>query len=430
MGYVGGRSMSEVTAMKLDKIESLLRGMELKDLYVVEVFLAEVIAKLRAAQIGDDLDEQSATNMRQEKRFNANLMGTLKRITDLRPGERREWCINIQDVSRSGMCFKVDTNFIPSRLVEITFSQPGGKIKQCFMEVVRMKKQVDTHGSWLEVGCRSVDNDKVTRLRLQEDRISRLRAKLYNKTGILILVIGPDNEDTQKITSLLKSEDYQVKQMNSLDEAMKNADRLQAQLVIFCEGSVLARNEKLLQEAVGGNNRLARLAILQDNRDSFKLFQAGIDECLMAKQVDEFLYRSLERALVGHITRRSLAGHSGNAKAIVVSQYNTWINMLKFYLSEYGFRSEIKRDYVDLDALNYSSSDLVFMDYHSDNVDVFEQVCLKSGLPVIALCDDVGSGHQAMVQGGHNYLCMPPDKEDVRMILESSVAEKKTVDAS
>ncbi|MBN2212519.1 MAG: PilZ domain-containing protein [Sedimentisphaerales bacterium] len=401
--------------------------MDLKDLYVVEVVVAEMISKLRAAQLSDDMDEETASNMRQEKRFNANLMGTLKRITDLRPGERKEWCINIQDISRSGMCFKVDTNFIPSRLVEITFSQPGGKIKQCFMEVVRMKKQVDSHGAWLEVGCRSVDNDKVTRLRLQEDRIARLRAKLYNKTGILILVIGPDSEDTVKVTSLLKSEDYQVKQMNSLDEALKSADRLQAQLAIFCEGSAMARNEKLLRDAVSGNTRLARLAILQDNKDSFKLFQAGIDECLMEKQVDEFLFRALERALVGHITRRSLAGHSGNAKAIVISQYNTWVNMLKFYLSEYGFRSEVKRDYADMEALDYTDSDLIFMDYDPESVEIFEQVCQKSGIPVIALCDDVGAGHQAMVQGGHNYLCMPPDKEDVRMILESTVAEKKTV---
>lgn len=408
-------------AMKVNKVESLLRTLDIQDLYVVEMLVADLIESLRGTQL-NQADEEQGKQQRKEDRFESNILGTLKRVTDIRPGERKEWCVNIQDISRSGMRFKVDTNFIPSRLVEITFAQRGGKVKQCFMEIVRMKKMIDPHGSWLEVGCRAVEDDVVRRFRMQEDRIAKMRARMRNKAGILILVIGPDGPETERITTQIRDEDYQVKQMGNLEEAMKNAERLSAQLAIFCNGSAMAKNEKLIKDATDGPARMATLAVLDDEKDSYELFKAGIDECLHRKNVGEFLFRAIERALIGHITRKSLSGRGGSSRAVIISQYNTWGNLMTYHLDEYGFRCDVVKDPAKAMDVDFKLYDVAFMDYEPETVVLFNQLNrTHEDLPLIALCDNVGTGHQAMSHGARNYLCMPPDKEDVRMILESTI---------
>ena len=410
--------------MDIGKIETILAELELKDLYAIELLVAELIESARSTQmeIADGVEGQER---RQEKRFEANIMATLQRITDIRPGERKEWHVNILDVSRTGMCFKVDTNFIPSRVVQLTFSKAGGRIKQVFMEVVRMKKMCDQDGQWIEVGCQSISDDAVARLRLQEERVSRMRAKLHNRKGIFIMVVGPDTEDTEKITLKIKDEGYQVKQHKSLEDAIKDAERLSAQLLIICQGSGLARNARLLKTALSGPSQLATLALLQNDKDGFELFKAGIDECLLQSKTDEFLFRAIERALIGHLTRYSLAGRAGSSQALLVSRHNNWINLVNFYLGELGFRCQAVRDPAAADEQDLDEFKLLFMDFEPQTLESFQRYCREhTNLPVIALCGDIGAGHQAMAHGAKNYLCMPPDREDVRMILEGTVAQQ------
>ena len=118
--------------MDTTKIEKLLQNCDLRELYSLESILTDLIQK--AKQNAAKQKETKGRQLRNEDRFDTNLMGTLIRITDVKPGERKEFSINIQDLSRSGMKFKVDTNFIPSRIVEVLFGAPGGKIKKAFME--------------------------------------------------------------------------------------------------------------------------------------------------------------------------------------------------------------------------------------------------------------------------------------------------------
>jgi len=212
----------------LGKIEKLLQRCDLKELQEIQKLITEQIKRMQGDQAY--WNDQDGRKRRREERFETNLLGTLTRITDIKPGERKEYSVTIQDISRSGMCVRVDTNFTPSRVVEITFAAPGGKIKRCFMEVVRVRRMSNENGSWLEVGCRSASNEEVRRVRLQEEQIAKMRSKLHSRRGILIMLVGNNTDATEKkLTSRIKTKNYTVRRCESVFQAYQTAEKVKAQ---------------------------------------------------------------------------------------------------------------------------------------------------------------------------------------------------------
>ena len=206
----------------LGKIEKLLQRCDLEQLQDLKKVISDMIER----EMGNPSyqDDRDGNKKRREERFDTNLMGTLTRITDVKPGERKEYSVSVQDISRNGMCLKVDTNFTPSRVVEITFASPGGKIKRCFMEVVRIRKMTNENGSWLEVGCRSAGTEEVRRLRLHEEQVNKTRSKLRSQRGILIILVSDNSDEIEKkLTAKLKIKNYSVRCFDSIHLAFQNA---------------------------------------------------------------------------------------------------------------------------------------------------------------------------------------------------------------
>ena len=402
----------------LGKIEKLLQRCDLKQLNEIKKTVSEMIER----EIGNQSywDDQNGRKQRREERFETNLLGTMTRITDVKPGERKEYSVSVHDISRNGMCLKVDTNFTPSRVVEVTFAAPGGKIKRCFMEVVRVRKMTNENGSWLEVGCRSAGTEEVRRLRLQEEQVTKTRSKLRSQRGILIILVGDNSDEFEKkLTAKIKIKNYSVRRFDSVHQAIHNAEKLQAQLAIFCRGSHLCRDSKMLDELKSKPSELATLAIIESEEDRMPLILAGIDECLMEQNYEEYLFHSIERSMVGHALRQNKKSMNMSGRVLIQSIDNTRINLITYQLEEYGYSTRVANDLEEAQNCVKDPFDMILADYDPDNPEEFRSLReLFNDLPVIALCDDISHGQKAIVDSASNYLCMPPTKEDIQMILD------------
>ena len=402
----------------LGKIEKLLQRCDLKQLNEIKKTVSEMIEK----EIGNQTywDDQNGRKQRCEERFETNLLGTMTRITDVKPGERKEYSVTVHDISRNGMCLKVDTNFTPSRVVEVTFAAPGGKIKRCFMEVVRVRKMTNENGSWLEVGCRSAGTEEVRRLRLQEEQVTKTRSKLRSQRGILIILVGDNSDEFEKkLTAKIKIKNYSVRRFDSVHQAIHNAEKLRAQLAIFCRGSHLCRDSKMLDELKSKPSELATLAIIESEEDRMPLILAGIDECLMEQNYEEYLFHSIERSMVGHSLRQSKKSMNMSGRVLIQSIDNTRVNLITYQLEEHGYSTRVANDLEEAKNCVKDPFDMILADYDPDNPEEFRSLReLFNDLPVIALCDDISHGQKAIVDSASNYLCMPPTKEDIQMILD------------
>ena len=325
--------------MDIDQIEELLQACDLKELYTVETILSDLISK--AKRDSALMDEIQGRKLRREKRFKTSLMGSLIRVTDVKPGERKDFSITISDISRSGMRFNVDTNFIPSRVVEILFAGPGGKIKQTFMEVVRMKKQSTHDGEWLEVGCRTICEDAVQRLRLQEKRIAQMRSKLHQRSGLQVLVVGPEIEGVTKLVNRIKTDGYQVRRVDVAKQAIQSAEKMGTHLIIYFQGAELCKDAEMLDMAVSGPAKTATLVLVENEEQQFRLYQAGIDECLMISHCSEFLFNAMERALIGRAIRQN---YYSTGQVLIVTKDNTKINLVAYQFEEQGYSCDKEHD--------------------------------------------------------------------------------------
>jgi len=414
--------------MSLKKIEELLEKCTRRELEYIEQLVQDMVVK---AKIGKDRwDDEEGSMRRREPRFDTNMLGTLTRVTDIKPGERKEFSVTINDVSRSGMKLIVDPHFIPSRVVEVTFAAPGGKIKKSVLEIVRMRKMVNEDGSWLEIGCRSIEQEEVRRLRLQEEKIVKMRNKLHKKTGLLVLLVGPETSETTQILARIKSADYQIKHVTAIHEAMKRAEKMSAQLAILCQGSEICEDEKLMAELKAAPPGLATLAIVENDADRFPLLHAGIDECITrvnGSSREDFLFHAIERALVGHVVRRR-DRQGPTAKALIIGTNNTKLNLITYQLEEQGYTGQSAQDLEEAKHFEEKEFDLIFVDFDNMQTEGFEQIMKYfCGLPVIAMCDEIGYGHQAMSMGANNYICMPPGRDEMHMILESLSADMPAI---
>ncbi|MBN1765147.1 MAG: PilZ domain-containing protein [Sedimentisphaerales bacterium] len=412
--------------MDIEKIEKIIQRLDMGELHHVQKYIAEQIKKLELTQ--KHLDDDKGRELRREERFETNLLGTLTRITDVKPGERKEYSVTVHDISKSGMRLKVDTNFIPSRVVEITFAGPGGKIKRCFLEIVRMRKMSNQDGNWLEVGCRSINNEEVRRMRLKEEKVIKTRSKLHSRRGILVLIVGTETEvNEKKLLARMKAQQYNVHRVDSLNVAMKSAEKTKAQLCIFCSASKLLTQADMLTAIGNRPPTLATLAIIEKEEDRLELLKAGVDECISEANYENFFFKAIERAMLGHAGRQGKSSHEISGRALIVSIDTTRINLISYQLEENGYSFRIASDIHEARNSAKDPFDLIFADFDINCPEEFTELHdLFSNLSVIALCDDFSHGQQAIVNGASNYLCMPPSKEDVQMILELAKAKLET----
>jgi len=369
--------------------------------------------------------EEFGRQQRQEDRFEVNFLGTLTRLTDVRPGERKDYSVTIKDISRNGMRLWVDTNFVPSRVIEVTFSAKGNKIKQNQLEIVRMRRKDTNEGSWLELGCQSISPKEVRRLQLLEESVAKLHKNMMNKGQTTVIVVGEQNKTMLKLFSTYAGKQrYNVTFVENLPKARRAIQKKQPQLAIFYlkEQEYTGHEFAVFLNSISSSS-LATLAIIDKDKARTPLLQAGIDECLSANNYEDFIFRSVERAMLSHAMQNTDTD-SLHGQVLIFSVQRSRINFISFHLEENGFNICIANNLNEAKnfALQDESFDAVFADYLPGQSDEF--AILKSifkNTPVIALCDNFSVGKQAVKEEADNYLCKPLNKEDISMVVKQFV---------
>lgn len=402
----------------LDNIVSLLKQCDMNTLRTVRNTLEDLIWDLqKSIETNKELRDRSK---RGEGRYQTNLLGTLLRVTDIRPGEKKEYNVKILDMSREGLRLRVDADFIPSRVVEITFAQPGGKIKQCSLEVVRMRKRSDDQGDWLDVGCHIINDADVRLAQIQEEQIARLRSKIYRRKHVKILVVGSKTEETKYLSTCITNGEYQIQNAYTLDDALHALTEDAFDLAVFIQGNDFFKEQHTLDSVAEGMADLAKLVLMNREEDFTRLYKAGIDECLVKTDNTKALLHAIERALLGHLARVSEKLRALPRKALLIAQDSSTVNLLVYRLEQYGYATYLVDDPKAITPDQPRDFSIVFIEFNPDDLIAYRNVCqFFNDLPTIALCHRATLGHVALANGANDYLSLPPKEADFRMIMEN-----------
>ncbi len=407
--------------MNSQEMQQFVWKCSVEDLRALEQMVAERRREIDATY--SKMSEEMGRQQRREERFEVNYIGTLVRLTDVKPGERKEYSVLIKDISKSGMCLRVDSNFIPCRLVEVVFNVPGGKVKKCQLTIIRMQKRETKDGAWLELGCQSVEKEEVLRVKWQEQHFVELHHKLKNTGRLRVLVAGKADETVKRMLETRSaSQRYEVQYVHSLTKVISEIRENPADLLIFSESTrwALEPDFKGFVESVSGAT--ATLVMISREEDRGVLQKAGVDECLNGKDCEEFLYRAMERALVGK-TAKASQQKKLSGRVLIISNHSSKINLLTFYLEDNGFILYVANTLDEAGQYLSNSVDAVFADFHPHARDEFNAVCRQfSEIPIIAICDEIFYGHEAIACGATNWMAMPFNQEDFRMIKKQIMA--------
>jgi len=401
--------------MNSEEMQHFIWKCSVEDLRVLEQMVSDRRKEIDAtySKMSDELGRQQ----RREERFEVNYIGTLVRLTDVKPGERKEYSVLIKDISKSGMCLRVDSNFIPCRLVEVVFHVPGGKVKKCQLTIIRMQKRETKDGAWLELGCQSVEKEEVLRVKWQEQHFVELHQKLKNTGRLRVVVVGKADETLKRMLETRSaSQRYDVHYVHLLTKVISELRENASDLLIFSESTRWSQDPdfKGFVESVSGT--VATLVMISREEDRPILQKAGVDECLSGKDCEEFLYRAMERALVGKPAKASQQKKL-SGRVLIISNHSNKINLLTFYLEDNGFILYVANSVEEAREYLSNSLDAVFADFHPHAKDEFYAVFNQfRDIPVIAICDEVFYGHEAIACGATNWMAMPFNQEDFRMI--------------
>lgn len=420
--------------MDMSMLERYLEGLAPEELDQAE----RVIAQVKTAKTRTDktLEEQGQAppadaggERRSENRFTTEIPGTVTRLTNVRPGEKKEFTATILDISRTGMRLKTDLSFVPSRVVRVTFSAPGGNIKQCCMQIMRYHQVSQDDDKWLELGCAAVAEDEVASIHLQEAAATKMRQTLTDKSRVYIYVVGAATPETKNVSQLIKAEGYQVRCIDSVRQAVEQASKTQAQLAIFCQGTQLVNDGRMLAEVAMAPPSLAMLAVIEDEEGRFKLFHAGIEEYILTQDVEALLFHMIERALVGNAVRQRQDRRDLSSKALLITADNVRADLLNFQLEKTGFSCSRITNTQELGQLGISDYDLALADFDPDDCSEFNNLrAAIADIPLIALCPDHRVTSAAQAAGADDYLCVPASEGDIRVVIERlSPAEKQLV---
>ena len=303
-----------------ETVDSVIRLMKCCDLDTLETiktnldeFLDETFVSIPSAHT------DTSGDLRAAPRYETDLMGILVRVTDVHPGERKEYAVEIKDISRQGVLLNVDPQFISSRYVNLAFASPGSMTRQKYLEVVRTHSQVDAQGDRLEIGCRSVSDKEVKALRVQECRVQKMRNRIRRREAVRVLVSGPQVDMANRVANQLDAEGFQVEMTYNLASTVKIGSEKEYDLILFPRGGDLREDRYLLEQIKTDLADRAKLALLDCFQDCSDFFYAGIDECLVDNGSVKPLCHAIEVAILGQLIRQQERETLVEQKSMLIS---------------------------------------------------------------------------------------------------------------
>jgi len=402
------------------EIQAFIETCTPSQLRTLEKLVAEQLKKVPAPTV--ELDDENARRLRAESRFDLELHGSLRRLTDIRPNQRTEYAVMIRDVSRNGMCVHITAGFVASRAVEVTFQGPNGKVKTVQLEVVRMKRIHQGERKWLELGCRSITKEELNEM-LEEERQARaIIEKATRKEDITVFLISQRQLELRPLIAKIKREGYHVRPLNNLQLLQKELREKLTQLAILIEGSATARDAQDMETLQDISSDIAILGFVENEADRCALLKAGVDECVLNDQVETLLFRAMERALVGHTMRQSSTQSPHSSRALIISSNRITLNMLNYHLSEAGLRCDKASSYTDIKDHDLQDYTLILADFSPQDSEPFKVLRSQfTNKALVAICEKITYGTEAMACQASDYISLPLNQEQIQIMVQTLV---------
>lgn len=402
----------------IENIISQLKYCDLETLCSIKPILSDLIQEIESTL--DIKNKAINQERRREERYSTELSGTLTRLSDLHPGDKREFQVKILDMSRNGMSLKIDSDYIPSRINRITFIGFGGKVKEIYMQVVRMQKKVNSDCEWINLGCRVVTQEEIRLVRNQEEKVVQVLNRLHRKKELNILLVGQSTKENQSLHALLVREDISHKQVDSIHQVLDLIERESFDLALFTNWDAICQNALFIDRLNAKASNLAKVALIKSNQNHAVFLKSGIDACLNRHDDRHLLMQALERGLLQHISRDDKICQTLKRKTLLISIENETINLFSYLFQEHNFFSQIYPNVRDINPQSIDGLDLAFVEFNDQNIKEFQTACRQlAKFPVIAICQEAAQGRLAISNGAKDFLSLPPREEDFQLILDN-----------
>ena len=406
--------------MEREKFISAVENLTLGDLRQLEKKIARAIRNREADALL--LEEKQARELRTESRFKTQIHASLCRLSGVEPGQRTEYGAVIRDVSRKGMSIRITSGFIPTRVVEVTFRGQKLKPTTCRLEVMRMKRIVEEGRNWIELGCRTIAEEEARHILANERQSQVLQARTFQKQDVHVFLIAKEPATSDPLVPQIKNERYQVAQVSDMSDTFHNASCEAVDLAIFLEADDLARDPAQLAALNQAPENMAMLAVVDQGPERFELLKAGVDECVGTQQLETLLSRAMERAIMARQTRHMQINIPQQPRVLVLLEKDTYAATLMHILEENGLLPTVLTSYDEAVHDQTRPFQLVVATFDRSRQDAFTELSQQfETIPVIALCDNIAMGSQAMMCGARDYLSMPVKRKDVDPILRSQL---------
>ena len=411
---------------KLEEIRKILEACDQDELGEIRQIVDDAGSLVQLVSL--ELGGARPTNKRVEQRIPYEAEAEVIRLTNVKPGERVEYSASLKDVSKSGLCLQVEERFIASRLIKVHFSTPVGKNKEVVVEVVRIKDDVTgPKGNKItEVGCKSIGYQEANDLIAKDSKVREIRRSIKNREQVLILLVSDGSNDTdERIYKQLRRDGFNVKKMFSVHQALTSAAKTNAQLTILCNGTKLRYDKDFTSKFRYRAESLASIAVVDNEDDRRMLSRAGIDECITAEAIDNYLEDAVESAIISH--RLKCQDQNVKHQALLVGGDNLTRNTVKDTLSEYGYSLICCENSSMSERYGIEEFEMVFASYDPDSPVEFLRVLeLYYANTVIAVTDNPLHGRESLVRGAADYICTPIEKEAIVSMIDK-VHNKKQV---
>ena len=405
--------MSEANHQEIrNRLTALIHQCEEEVLPLILPAINDIIQQTREA-----LDDPDGACKRREDRIQAKLEGTLKRVTDVREGETRDFPVWILDISEHGMRILARDNFIPSKLMHVTFIDTTGRVSQRFIEICWMNRSENNGDAHYMFGCRTVASDEAARNIKQEEKIVQLRRRVHKKRDVVIQIIGPETPVTKTLVRNVRDMGYPTHYDAKLLTALNNKNKTGFELLIFTDWLLTCQSAMAVDQINSTCATIPKLALVAPDESITPLLRTGISDCITDADNKKELMNAVERAMVHELSGQANKCRLLEKKAAIISTNRSFRSVLKCYLEQFDF---YVYSLITVVPQVLFETQIIFMEYDERSKDLMVQTRKKfPDIPLIACCESPEQGKQARQLGAEDYLCPPPKEDDVIRVLQA-----------
>ncbi|MBI9019532.1 MAG: PilZ domain-containing protein, partial [Phycisphaerae bacterium] len=419
--------MDENPIILEENIRNLMSECSLGQLLQIETYLEGQIKKQEAitAKLGDPKGRKN----RKEVRINTRIRAKIERITNISPGEYKEFTAYIEDISRHGMKLKItDPNYIHSKIIKVIFWGPKKTVKNAYMQIARTRYCESNSEKWIEIGCHSIKDEQVRRLRQTEkQRIDRIAIGRKNKElkarkikNADIYLVGFAKNEENDLKSMINSFGYGVNEVDGISDIPADKSSHQKyQIAVLSPNIELSKNPHIIEQFKSQRPNVAGLAIVEDGYSIDDADPQGHLDYMTMEEVYVRLHHYIKKALLHHFVPQTMKKND-KPTILTISSNENLQKELEEHFHEIGYECQFVNDRLEAEMSEVENISAVIFDQGSLEINDLAAITnYYHDLPMVSLTNDWDQGEIAISMGINNYISLPLEKDKLDRILDS-----------